>query len=310
MEANRAVTWPRSLLALLAVFALVVIAAPVAWAEHDDGAAHVVECEGEIDEDGDLVVRPGDEVVCVAYGLDPAEAAPDVQWYVDIWGWTWEDEEFEAEDWDGEDDRRAEEDGTMEFSFTAPEEIYFGVFSGEVFQGDEYDEEFFGFVIAPEGEMVCEPDPVRQGGTVTCSAFGMNPGDDFRWQVWFFSEDEEFFEDETEDFGADIEGEGTADEEGTGTFSFEVPTDRDIDEYFAAAWHEPDYLAFFEGTVLPAEEEEEHAEPTAEPTPVQPPSRVETGGGGTAPSGLLGLVVLGALLAAGALGVRRPTVRG
>jgi hypothetical protein len=254
----------RTPLALVAIFALWAMVAPTAVAQDEDETG--VECDAEllVFEDEEEIeeiylVDPGDEVDCVAFGLDP-EGEGNVSWNVLIAGISEDDEDMEEEQ--GEDGLTAEEDGTLAFTFTVPEEIMFGFLEGVVIQADEgedptFEEEFFGF-IGPfffEGEMTCEPDPVEQGQEVECIAEDMAPDEDFTWEVHFFTLREMFDDlfgdgpdegDIEDSFEPDVEGDGTADADGLGAFAFEVPTDRAVDVYFALALQD-EFFALYIG---------------------------------------------------------------
>jgi hypothetical protein len=327
-HAMRRLRLPIALIALLALWSALT---PAAVAEDEDETGVV--CESELiveksddDEEETYWFRPGDEVECVAFGVDPEE---DVSWHVHLSWEVWEAPDDLEELTLGEEGLAAEEDGTLKFSFGIPEGIYYGWFEGVVLQGDAedptYEERFSGVIsdLIIAGPMVCSPDPVPQGEEVTCVVEEMAAGEEFLFDVRFFTFRglfEEFFDrnefveefDDEELVVPDIEGAGVADADGVGTFSFVVPTDRQVDGYFAEAWQDESFAEYI-GEVVPAEDEEvvpaeddevvpaedEEDEPAA-PKPVERPRRVDTGAGGTAPIGVLpGVIALGGLVVAG-----------
>jgi hypothetical protein len=198
-----------------------------------------------------------------------------------------------------------------QFEFVVPDDLLW--YEGIVLQGPDdapsYRAEFSGTTDwVSDGEMSCQPagrsgpdgtyfprgpEPVARGGTLECIVWGLLDTHGYTWQVVFETEGKERL--------AEIDGRngirggwsergpvGRGMGEMESIFSVTVPNDDRIVSYLAVA-EQPRFEARFEGTVVAAAaqpEPEPRPEPS-EPSPVvvQQPTRIDTGGGGTAPSG-------------------------
>jgi hypothetical protein len=278
-----------------------------------------VECDAELldDEDGVLFyfMEPGEEVTCVASGLDDAELA---QYRLEFYGLTADD------DWDLDDpadEPHASEDGQgdavegdFEFTFTVPDDLVIGELYGYVWQGTEdeptYEAEFGGIVFGELfGELTCEPDPAEQGSEVECWAEDLTEGE-FDWEVHYLSVTELldlFLGDGEVDVTPDDGGTGEADADGFGSYAFTIPTTGAPEVYFTIL-EQDEYLAFAFGEIVPAtgaspEPGPDLGQPAAPATPKAPvtvkqPTRVDAGAGGAATGGASSTIALFGLLAA------------
>jgi hypothetical protein len=298
--------------ALVVVLGIAAVALPATAQE----AQLEVDCGEEtfLDDDEDLVylLIAGEERECTVTGLDPDSEDPAT------WGYVFFDMEAEDDDLVAEDDElplAVDDDGTATFVIPVPEEPPALWMFAWVAQGDA-EVVIYGSTVW-QGIIECEPDPVTEGETVTCTAEELLEDEEFGWWVVLF--DDEY--DEIDE----LTGEGTADGDGLGVFTFEVPAGEGIVAYAAVAEQEL-YVAWFDGEVDAAEVEPPPPTPTPSPTPTTPstpapptatptarpvtqPTRVETGAGGTAPmdgsSLLVGALTLGGL----ALLARRAVLR-
>jgi hypothetical protein len=287
--------------------------------EQDDAALEPtlgeVDCDAELldDEDGFrfYFLEPGQEVTCVASGLDDAET----QYRLEFYGLTadddWDLDDPVDEPYASEDGEGAAVDGAFTFTFTVPDDLVLGELYGYVWQGTEeeptYEAEFGGIVFGdlPVGEVVCEPDPAVQGGEVTCTAEDMDEGE-FDWEVHYLSVDEllELLLGDDEPAPSD-DGAGTT-TDGVGTYTFTIPAEGDIDLYLTFV-EQDEYVGFAFGEVEPAaaqpepvDEDDDTDEPAEEQAPVtvKQPTRVDAGAGGAATGGATSTVALMGLLAA------------
>jgi hypothetical protein len=336
---------------LLSLVGSVVLLPVVAGAQPPDEevAESGVTCDAEFDDFEGYVVERGTRLECEATGLDPdADATWQVDFFEETWMWDEEEDEpiIEHVGKDGATIGADDHEGVIAFGFDTPDDIHFGWFEGEVIQGEQpdhtYHEEFFGLVYAVfvDGPISCGPDPARPGDEVSCLAEEMEPDDDYWWHVHLWSAREiaeRLFLDDDEDgweefWDPDLEGSGTADEGGTGGFTFDIPTDHEIDFYLVWVWQD-EYDAEYRGHVIRADEVEvtptaqpsgsppqpagsasQPSGPAQQPNPVQPPTRIDTGAGGSALEGtwrpLATMLVLLGLLVAPLVNVRETARRG
>jgi hypothetical protein len=302
--------------------------------EEDGGAATGVACDAEpfadeFDDEFDdefpfYLVAPGEEVDCVAWGLDADTEDPagwEVAFYGILAGEPFGDDTDEPIEIAFEDDVEVTEDGEIAFSFVVPGDILIGGFDGIVWQGPEeseeltYLEEFGGAIIGDVfGDLACEPDPVRQGEDVDCAGEGFADGG-FDWEVYYLTVDDliDLVSGEG-DLDVEPDDAGTGDAEGgTAAYSFTVPAEGEIELYLTIAAQD-DVLAFYFGEVeeaaapAPVDGGGEPT-PTPSPTPTAPaegepvavpqPTRVDAGAGGTAHGGLTSSTLFGMLALAG-----------
>jgi hypothetical protein len=206
-----------------------------------------------IDEDDDLVyfLVGSTDLECTGTGLDPEGGEA-----------TWSAEFFDLEADDVvvaqilDEPLTVEADGTAAFAIPVPLEPSALWMNAWVTQGAE-EVVFYGSTIW-QGGLECEPDPVTEGETVTCSAEEMILREqEYWWWVVFLDEDG----DEVDV----IEDGWEADASGRGTFTFDVPAGEGIVGYEAVVEQEL-YVAWFDGQVEAAGAPEP-PEPTASPTP-------------------------------------------
>jgi hypothetical protein len=88
--------------------------------------------------------------------------------------------------------------------------------------------------------MTCRPDPATEGDAVECRAEGIQPDDEFHWDVMFDDGSGRTLE--------RLRGTGTTDASGRAVFGFEVPSGRRIVRYGASATQRYDH-AEFDGTI-------------------------------------------------------------
>jgi hypothetical protein len=336
-------SWVRRWVPYLGVFfalAGMMLAATPVLAE---AAEPEVECDADffVDEFGDVVyfLTPGEELACTVVGLEPdVEAEFEVLFFDGL-----DEESEEPVSTVGPDVVSVDAEGIAAFTVAVPSDPLVLDMVGVVSQG-ELELFFFGTTDwVFEGLMMCEPDPVDIGGVVECVVEDMTPGE-FDWFAVFFDEGEVEL-DELEDIGtADAEGGGTfsfevpTDEAIVGYVAVAVqedfyaefvgevvvpddgepipeptpePTPEPKPEPTPEPTPEPSPEPAPEPSPEPKPEPAPEAEPS-EPTPVvvQQPTRVETGGGGTARTGgLLALLVTGLAVAGAASAPRRAVGR-
>jgi hypothetical protein len=297
--------------ALVVVLGLAAVALPATAQE----AQLEVDCgeEAFLDHDDDLVyfLTPGEERECTVTGLAPDSEDPAT------WGYEFYAMEAEDDDPVAEDDELpldVDEGGTATFVIPVPDDPPALWMIAWVTQGDA-EVVFYGSTVW-QGILECEPDPVTEGETVTCTAEELLEDEEFGWWVVLFDEEDDEFD--------ELTGEGTADGEGFGVFTFEIPAGEGIVAYEVMAEQEL-YVAWFDGEVDAAAVEPPPPTPSPSPTPTTPstptptvkptaapvtqPTRVDTGAGGTATTDggslLLGALTLGGL----ALLARRTVLR-
>jgi hypothetical protein len=130
--------------------------------------------------------------------------------------------------------------GAASFATQVPDEPPLMWLVTEVSQGDRnayVHGQTHSYWVAP---MTCLPDPATEGDTVECRAEGMQPDEQFYWDVMFDGDGGETV--------AWLDGSDTTDGSGGAVFEFEVPPGRAIVRYGADASQQYDN-AGFDGTI-------------------------------------------------------------
>lgn len=91
-----------------------------------------------------------------------------------------------------------------------------------------------------QAAMTCLPDPASEGDSVECRAEGLQPDEQYYWDV--------MLHDGTGDTVLWLDGSSTTDSSGGVVFTFEVPTGKLIVRYSASAYQRYDNAAF-DGTI-------------------------------------------------------------
>jgi hypothetical protein len=248
---------------------------------------------------GMFMALPGVSQRCAAYG-----AAPEVEARWEVSFFSLETGQVLGEPVSGTLLPGGQGFPQSQFEFVVPDDLLW--YEGIVLQGPDdapsYKAEFSGTTDwVSEGEMSCQPagrsgpdgtyfpggpDPVARGGTLECIVWGLLGSEGFDWQIVFEAEGKERLETvggtATRTWWSERGPVGRGEGELEGTFTLTVPTDARIVSYLAVA-EQDRFEARFEGTVVAPKPRPEPSEPS--PVVVQQPTRIDTGGGGTAPSG-------------------------
>jgi hypothetical protein len=298
------------LVLLLALFSLA-LAIPSAAYEHQ------VSCQGYYERDVTRhLVSPGDIEPCWVHGLN---AELEARWKVVFFS-------LETGEPLGEPASGTLAPRTPQFEFRVPDDQVW--FEGIVLQGlddaPSYEARFFGTTDwVAEGLVVCGPpkeeseisgelrvqlEPVVRGGTLRCVVAGLlKPGYD--WRVVFTGEG---MEDLAEAGGSGDGGfcysfcgaVGSGQGEYEGSFTITVPRDERIVTFVAVA-EQPRFVASYEGTVIAPAPQPAPQPSQSSPVVVVQPTRVDTGAGGSAPTGADPAIMLGLLGVALGLGALR-----
>jgi hypothetical protein len=196
-------------------------------------------CDAEhIDhEDGvnvDYLVEPGSPLECTVTGL---AADVDATWYAQLFDDDIADEERPTHALEGV---LTVAGGEATFTTQVPDEPPLMWLVTEVSQGDRtayVHGHTHWYWVAP---MTCLPDPATEGDTVECRAEGMQPDEQFYWDV--------MLDDHAGETVIWLDGSSTTDSSGGAEFAFEVPTGEPTVRYHADASQRYDN-ARFEGTI-------------------------------------------------------------
>jgi hypothetical protein len=180
------------------------------------------------------LAAPGAPLECTVTGL-----APDVDatWFAQLFDDDIADEERSTHELEGV---LTVAGGEASFTTSIPDEPPLMWLVTEVNQGDRT-----VYVRGQthwywEAPMTCLPDPATEGDTVECRAEGLQPDEQFSWDV--------MLDDDTGDTVLWLDGSSTTDASGGVVFTFEVPTGKPIVRYSASAYQRYDNAAF-DGTI-------------------------------------------------------------
>jgi hypothetical protein len=280
----------------------------------EDGppAAGVVTCDApqadDGTEDGPYLVDLGAHLTCTASGLDPAAEAT---WLVEVFGTTRREVGFTL--YPGELPSEPtftlgpdgpvtpEDDGRLTFSFALPEEVVLAEFVGTVRQGDPgaptYTASFRGLLVGFTvsyldcvGDGLVELQVVRRTELACLIEF---PPGAFTWEVHELSEEQSHEGLSRPGTGGGplgsspvVTGTGTVDGGGRAWFAFTPPLEGDVDTLFIIASQEDAIATEGYRVALTPERPAGGTAPqpaAGDPVTVVRPSRVDAGGGGTAP---------------------------
>jgi hypothetical protein len=190
--------------------------------EHEDGVNVV------------YLVAPGAALECTVTGL-----APDVDatWFAQLFDDDIADEERPTHEREGV---LTVAGGEATFTTLIPEEPPLMWLVTEVGQGGRHAYvrgQTHWYWVAP---MRCLPDPATEGDTVECRADGLQPDEQFYWDVLLY--------DHSGDTVLWLDGSSTTDASGGVVFAFEVPAGEPVVRYRASANQRYDN-ASFDGTI-------------------------------------------------------------
>jgi hypothetical protein len=180
------------------------------------------------------LVAPGAPLECTVTGL---AADGDATWYAQLFDADIADEERPTHALDGV---LTVAGGEASFTTLIPDQPPLMWLVTEVTQGDRH-----AYVQGQthwywEAPMTCLPDPATEADTVECRAEGLQPDEQFYWDV--------MLDDNTGETVEWLDGSSTTDASGAVLFTFEVPTGKPIVRYHASAYQRYDNAAF-EGTI-------------------------------------------------------------
>jgi hypothetical protein len=198
------------------------VACDAEYVDHDDGGNVV------------YLVEPGSPLECTVTGL---ASDVDATWFAQLFDDDIADEERPTHALEGV---LTVAGGEATFTTLIPDEPPLLWLVTEVSQGDRnayVRGQTHWYWVAP---MTCLPDPATEGDTVECRAEGMQPDEQFYWDV--------MLDDDAGETVVWLDGSGTTGSSGGAVFEFEVPTGEPIVRYGANASQRYDN-AGFDGTI-------------------------------------------------------------